>query len=152
MLWEPVADTWNLYPDSEHPGGWSYHYDFDPPQPHPVTTIGWRLNHITAGNWIYMEHSFGPAQRHFPDLAVDGTADEMLRNWPASREAVTDWLQAADDDDLNESRPSHLGGPLAAGEVIRILIDEQTHHGAEIALLRDLYQRQSTPAPLTEAG
>jgi hypothetical protein len=25
---------------------------------------------------------------------------------------------------------------------MRILLDEQTHHGAEVALLRDLYSRQ----------
>jgi hypothetical protein len=31
---------------------------------------------------------------------------------------------------------------MTAGEVIRILVDEQTHHGAEIALLRDLYVRR----------
>lgn len=30
----------------------------------------------------------------------------------------------------------------AAGEVVRILLDEQIHHGAEIALLRDLYVRR----------
>ena len=27
----------------------------------------------------------------------------------------------------------------AAGDVVMILIDEQTHHAAEVALLRDLY-------------
>ena len=52
------------------------------------------------------------------------------------------WLDVATDADLAELRPSHLGGELAAAEVIRILIDEQTHRGAEIALLRDLYLRR----------
>jgi len=48
----------------------------------------------------------------------------------------------ATDEALQEQRPSHLGEPLPLGEVMRILIDEQTHHGAEIALLRDLYLRR----------
>jgi hypothetical protein len=39
LLWEPVEDSWNLVPDAAHPGGWSYPYDFDPPRPHPVTSI-----------------------------------------------------------------------------------------------------------------
>jgi len=143
LLWEPEAGAWNLYPDPEHPGGWSYPYDFDPPQPHPLTSIGWRLTHIAAGNWIYLEHAFGPGRRNFPDLEVHGTAEEVLRDWSASREPVSEWLDAADDADLAERRPSHLGSPLTAGEVMRILIDEQTHHGAEIALLRDLYLRRT---------
>ena len=39
LLWEPVNGTWNLVPDAAHPGGWTYPYDFDPPHPHPVTSI-----------------------------------------------------------------------------------------------------------------
>src|SRR5215207_479194 len=33
LLWEPVDDSWNLVPDSAHPGGWTYPYDFDPTTP-----------------------------------------------------------------------------------------------------------------------
>ena len=141
LLWEPVPGSWNLVADPGHPGGWTYPYDFDPPRPHPVSTIGWRLVHIAADNWIYTEHAFGPGVRNFPDLPVHGTAAEVLADWRASREPVMAWLDAAEDEDLTELRPSHLGGTLPAGEVIRILLDEQTHHGAEIALLRDLYLR-----------
>jgi hypothetical protein len=139
LLWEPVAGAWNLVADLEHSGGWAYPYHFSPPDPHPVTTIGWRLVHIAANNWIYTEHAFGPGIRDFPDLPVHGTAVEVLADWRASREPVQSWLDTAADEDLTERRPSHLGEPLPAGEVIRILLDEQTHHGAEIALLRDLY-------------
>ncbi len=142
LLWEPVADAWNLMPDPDRSGTWTYPYDFEPPQPHPVTTIGWRLVHIAADNWIYTEHAFGPGLRNFPDLVVAGTAAEVVADWQASRTPVESWLDAATDADLTEPRPSHLGGVLAAGEVIRILLDEQIHHGAEIALLRDLYLRR----------
>lgn len=139
LLWEPAAHCWNLVRDPSHPGGWSYPYDFDPPRPHPITSIGWRLIHLIADNEIYMEHAFGPGVRNFPDLEVHGTAAEVLADWRASREPITRWLTSADDHDLLQNRPSHLGGMKNAGEVISTLIDEQTHHGAEIALLRDLY-------------
>ena len=142
LLWEPVPGCWNLRVDPGHPGGWSYPYDYDPPDPHPVTTIGWRLVHIAAANEIYLEHAFGPGQRTFPDLEVHGTAEEVLADWRASAEPVSRWLRSATTDTLAELRPSHLGDPVAAVEVMRILIDEQTHHGAEIALLRDLYLRR----------
>src|SRR5215211_5468235 len=49
-----------------------------------------------------------------------------------SRRPVTAWLRSARDSD---TRPSHLGGSRTAGEVMAILLDEQIHHGAEIALL-----------------
>jgi len=143
LLWEPTAGCWNLHVDPGHPGGWSYPYDFDPPKPHPMTSIGWRLVHIAADNWIYMEHAFGPGKRNFPDLEVHGTAGEVLADWRGSTEPVSRWLRSATAEALRQLRPSHLGDPLSAGEVMRILIDEQTHHGAEIALLRDLYLRRA---------
>ena len=45
-----LPDCWNIRPDEKHVGGWSYEYEFAPADPAPVTTIGWRLVHITAGN------------------------------------------------------------------------------------------------------
>jgi len=107
----------------------------------PLTSITWRLVHIIVDNEIYWEYAFGPGQRTFPDLIVPTTARAALEAWHDSRGPITEWLASATDDDLAGFRPSHLGDPRPAGEVVRILLDEQTHHGAEIALLRDLYLR-----------
>ncbi|MFT4215830.1 MAG: DinB family protein [Micropruina sp.] len=107
-----------------------------------MTSIGWRLHHIAGCNWIYVEHAFGRGRLGFPDLQVHGTADAALRDWQASREALSAWLDSAEDADLIEDCPTPLGGPLTASEIVRILVDEQTHHGAEIALLRDLCRRR----------
>jgi DinB superfamily len=143
FFWEPAPDCWNVRPDPNAPSGWSYEYEFAPPTPAPVTTIAWRLVHIAADNWIYWEHAFGPGVRNFPDLYVPSSAETGVQNWQESRRAITDWLESASDEDLDELRPSHLGEPRRAGEVVSILIDEQIHHGAEIALLRDLFVRRS---------
>lgn len=91
LRWAPVKGAWNLVPDRAHPGGWSYPYDFDPDPPHPVTSIGWRLVHLTGDNEIYVEHAFGPGVRNFPDLPVQGTAGEVLARLagePAARQHV----------------------------------------------------------------
>jgi uncharacterized damage-inducible protein DinB len=72
---------------------------------------------------------------------VPGSADAALAYWRASREPITAWLDKATDDDLRQLRPSHLGEPRRAGDVVMTLVDEQVHHGAEIALLRDLRRR-----------
>jgi DinB superfamily len=148
-FWEPVPGCWTVKPDEKHPGRWTYDYEWPAPVPPPVTTIGWRLVHIAADNWIYWEFAFGPGRRTFPDLDVPAGADQAIRNWEHSRGAVSEWLDTATDADLAELRPSHLGAPKSAGEVVGILIDEQVHHGAEIALLRDLYRWQNQPASTT---
>jgi hypothetical protein len=73
----------------------------------------------------------------------------VLADWVNSRRPVTTWLASASDSDLLEPRPSHLGGSRSAGKVMTIPLDEQIHHGAEIALLRDLYRRFGAgPRPL----
>ena len=140
-LWEPVDDCWTVHPDPAAPDRWTYPYEFDPPPPTPFTTLAWRLVHITAGNVIYWEHAFGPGERNFPDLPVPSTAADAIKAWRDSRQPVTAWLENTDDLALAEPRPSHLGDPKPAGEVIQILLNEEIHHGAEIALLRDLYVR-----------
>jgi uncharacterized damage-inducible protein DinB len=155
FLWEPVADCWNLRPDEGHVGGWSYEYEFAPEDPAPVTTIGWRLVHLSAGNRVYWNHAFGDGTLTFPDLVVPHTAQDALDGWRNSRVPVTAWLVDATDTDLAELRPTHLTErQMSAGDQVRILVDEQIHHGAEIALLRDLYLRphsdHHTGRPLEE--
>jgi hypothetical protein len=150
FFWEPVPDCWTVFRDAA--GKWTYHYDWPAPQPAPITTIAWRLVHIAADNWIYWEWAFGPAARDFTNLAVPSTAADAVRNWQDSREPVTEWLGSASDEALAEPRPCHLGESKTAGEVIGILLNEQVHHGAEIALLRDLFLRHSSTTRPEAAG
>jgi uncharacterized damage-inducible protein DinB len=146
FFWLPVSHGWTIKPDATKPGGWTYDYDFAPPPPAPVTSIGWRLVHITAANEIYWEYAFGPGGRNFPDLETPGNANEALEMWQQSRRPISEWIDGASEADLAELRPSHLGDPRSGGEVMRILLDEQVHHGAEIGLLRDLYLRREEVA------
>ena len=65
---------------------------------------------------------------------------------------ITAWLTDATDADLAELRPSHLPErQMAAGDQVRTLVDEQIHHGAEIALLRDLFAAPARGPPLRPA-
>ncbi|HEY6593854.1 MAG TPA: DinB family protein [Asanoa sp.] len=146
FLWEPVPGCWTLRQHATADGGWLLDYDEPPPEPPPLTTIAWRLLHLANGNWIYWEHAFGPGARMFTDLVMPRSADEARRYWRDSRAPITAWLEAASDEALEELRPSHDGEPRTAGEVLLILVDEQVHHGAEIALMRDWYRVQASPA------
>ena len=141
FFWAPAAPVWTVRPDPARPDRWQIDYDWPPPAPAPLTTIAWRLVHLANGNQIYWEHAFGPGVRNFLDLEVPGSADEAIAYWRESCEPISSWLEKATDEQLPELRPSHHGADRSAGDVVMTLIDEQTHHGAEIALLRDLHPR-----------
>ena len=73
-------------------------------------------------------------------VPVPGTAGDAIRYWADSRAPIEEWMATAGPLDLNEVRPNPVGDPLPAGRTLSILLEEQIHHGAEIALLRDLYR------------
>jgi hypothetical protein len=138
--WEPVEGCWNVRPSAEAPSGWTVDYPQVHPDPPPFTTIAWRLLHISDGNTIYWEHSFGPGQKNFWDLPPHGSADEAIQYLIDSQGPVTSTLESLQDDQLDEERPTHFGVAWPARRVLAVLIDEQVHHGAEIGVLRDLYR------------
>jgi hypothetical protein len=146
FLWEPAPGCWTLRPGLTSDEGWLLDYDEPAPEPPPLTTIAWRLLHLANGNWLYWEHAFGPGARMFTDLVMPRSADDARRYWRDSRRPITAWLDSASDDALDELRPSHDSSPRTAGDVVLILVDEQVHHGAEIALMRDLYRIQVSPS------
>ena len=142
FFWEPAQPAWSVRPDPGAPSGWQIDYPFPPPVPAPVTTIAWRLVHLANGNWIRWEHAFGSGARMFPDLPVPGTATDAVRYWADSRQPIEEWMETAAPLDLSDVRPNPVGDPLPAGRTLSILLEEQIHHGAEIALLRDLYRHR----------
>jgi hypothetical protein len=149
-FWEPVPSCWTVRPKPAAPGHWEIDYDWPEPDPPPFTTIAWRLVHVANGNWIYWEHAFGPGERMFPDLVIPGSADAAREYWKESRAPISAWLDRVTDDELEELRPSHQASPRTAKDMMVILIDEQVHHGAEIALLRDLFRTgQASALPAT---
>src|SRR5687768_217500 len=106
LRWEPVSPCWNVRPA---PGGdgWTVDYPGEAPDPPPFTSIAWRLLHISDGNTIYWEHSFGPAKRNFWDLVPHATAEGAIEYLLESQRPVTETLAALDDDGLDEMRPTH---------------------------------------------
>lgn len=144
LLWEPVAPCWNVRRAADAPHGWTVDYPDKAPDPPPFTSIAWRLLHISDGNTIYWEHSFGPGRRNFWDLVPHGTAAGAVDYLLESQRPITATLAALDDERLEEIRPTHFGVEWPARRVLAILIDEQIHHGAEIAVLRDLFRYRDT--------
>lgn len=142
-FWEPVAGCWSLRQGRD--GRW--HLDGGggggpAPDPAPVTTIAWRLGHLGgmavggSANRRFGDGRLTADQIDFPARAsaVPGFLDEHYQTWHAGLTGLTprEWTAPLG--------PSW--GPYADSSTVDLalhVLDEVTHHGAEVGLLRDLY-------------
>jgi hypothetical protein len=133
--WHPVPDCWSVV-DGRPEGCWPT------PVPAPVTTIGWRLAHL--GTTLADR-----ASAHFGDrtwvTTVPSSAVDLLAFVDTAYDAWTTGVLGADEARLTRA---HQGPPGTADQhypfwsVLLHVNREVLHHGAEVALLRDLYAHQ----------
>lgn len=139
-LWEPAPNCWTIRTSSDGAivADWA-----DPdPIPAPVTTIAWRCWHIAVDCLdSYSARLFGTTGTGLTGLHWVGTADEaqtmLTAAWAVFRAGVSSW---GDDGLLDLLGPAW--GPYASHTNLALALHAQReviHHGAEIALLRDLY-------------
>jgi hypothetical protein len=152
-LWEPVAGCWSIRRRAEAttplamgPGDLVLDYAMPPNDPEPVTTIAWRLAHITVGCFAARTAShFGGPPADWATWEYAGTAaealgqlDEQHAAWVKGvRDLGTEglaWQVGPDEGDDGE----YAQCPMA--ELVLHIHREVIHHGAEISLLRDLYR------------
>ncbi|GAA3560614.1 DinB family protein [Amycolatopsis ultiminotia] len=155
---EPAPDCWTLRPrrsESELGGGrLTVDYAFPAPVPAPVTTIAWRLAHLTVHVLAKSaERYFGGPPIDYGSHVYAETAAAALDQLDGAYDAWSAGVRAATPAQLGrllgaDSAP--FGGrPLAS--VVLHINREVIHHGAEVALLRDLYLRlpgRAGPEPL----
>ncbi len=132
LLWEPVEGCWTVRAGRPE-GIWPT------PDPAPVTTIAWRLAHL--GRTLADR-----ASAHFGDRTYDDSVPaDLLGYVDTAYAAWSAGIAAADQERF--ARP-HQGPPGSADErypfwaVVLHVNREVIHHGAEAALLRDLYRRR----------
>lgn len=140
-LWEPVSGCWSV-----RAGVDGARIDGDPgddPDPAPVTTIAWRLWHIAVDCLDgYSTREFGRAG----SSVVAGAWH--LRPEPALADLDAAWatFRSHAEERSEEAWSVALGdtwGPyahLSFAHLVLHALHEVTHHGAEVALLRDLYR------------
>jgi hypothetical protein len=148
-LWEPAADMWSIRPDAT--GTWWPDRSVFPPEPAPLTTIAWRLAHVTDilsqernGSWL------GLVVVSPDDLSAAATADDAVARLERANEIWNGYLQQVDEDTLGDAI-GPIGGRYADATRCAFVLhelDEVIHHGAEIALMRDVYR--ATHEPRTE--
>ncbi len=147
-LWEPVPG-WSIRPrgtaTSPAPiGAGPFVRDDAPeePDPAPVTTIAWRIAHVTVEVLAMRSAShFGGPPASYDTWAYAGTASDALAALDAVYERWTSGVRSLGADGM--ARPcGPAEGPFADAPLAALVLHinrEVIHHGAEIALLRDLY-------------
>jgi DinB superfamily len=139
FFWEPVTNCWTVFRDPEAPGGWSYHYILPDPDPAPVTTIGWRLNHIALCKVMYHEYAFGQGQLTWETIETPGPARGTLALLDSAHALLEDDLRSQSDSDLQREVFTNWGELWPTWRIFHTMSDHDAQHGAEIGVLRDLF-------------
>jgi hypothetical protein len=148
--WEPVRGAWNVRPRGTgsapiQAGRGEFTIDFALPEPDPapVTTIAWRIGHLVVGVLgARAAGHFGAPPVDYHSHEYPGDAATALAQLDAAYAAWTTGVRGLDEAGLR--RPcGPTEGPWADSPMAALLLHvnrEVLHHGAEIALLRDLYR------------
>jgi hypothetical protein len=152
-FWAPVPGCWTISPRGESTapisvgaGQFTMDYAMPPNDPEPVTTIAWRLAHIIVGVFASRNatHFGGPAA-DWPSWEYAATADEALKQLDDVHAAWIAGVRSLGDEGLARCvGPAEGDGEYADTPMASLVLHihrEVIHHGAEIALLRDLYLR-----------
>ena len=152
-FWEPVEGAWSIRPRgaSTTPmaagaGEWTIDWEYPEPTPAPFTTIAWRLAHIIVGVLgARVAAHFGGPPVDYGSFAYAGTAAEALAQLDDVYAGWTAGVHGLDAAAL--ARPcGPAEGPFAEYPMAALVLHinrEVIHHGAEVALLRDLYRAQA---------
>jgi hypothetical protein len=148
--WEPVHGAWSVRPRGRATapiaaGRGDYTIDFAIPEPvpAPVTTIAWRIGHLVVGVFgMRAAGHFGGPPMDYDSHEYAGHAAGALAQLDAAYATWTAGVRALGDEGLR--RPcGPAEGPYADRSMATLVLHinrEAIHHGAEIALLRDLYR------------
>ena len=143
-FWEPVPAAWSVRQQSD--GGFAPDWAWPAPDPAPVTTIGWRLCHVWVILALRADFHFGAAALTLDALEWPATASAALDVVDQAYEAWTTGvssMSAADADRHSDGPPGTIDGQFPLWAVVLHVNRELIHHGAEIALLRDLYRARA---------
>lgn len=125
-------------------------FEYPEPAPAPFTTIAWRMGHVAIG-------VFGMrAANHFGDGADAAGITYESTDWPLTAAGGLALLDQHYDAWLSGIRKLDAAalaepcgpaeGPFAAYSMAALILHisrEAIHHGAEIALIRDLYAHRA---------
>jgi uncharacterized damage-inducible protein DinB len=123
-------------------------------EPAPDVTLAWRLPHIVdflteQRNASWLGQSAAPAERDGQD-GKPATAAQVLDALDAAYAYWRALLDASTEDSLAApiGKPAGRYGEASRRSFALHVLDELIHHGAEAALLRDLYAAKQAERPI----
>ncbi len=150
--WEPVSDCWNVRPRGTGSapvqagtGAMTIDFAMPEPDPPPVTTIAWRIGHLVVGVFGERNHNHfdGPPADYlgwdYPATAT-GALEQLDAGYAEWVRGVQTLGLAGMEQDCGVAEGPYAQSPRA--QLVLHIHREVIHHGAEIALLRDLYAHQ----------
>jgi hypothetical protein len=139
-LWEPVPGCWTIRTTGDAP---TIDWEWPTPEPPPVTTIAWRLAHIAIPVFgLRASSHFGDGSLTIATATWPATAEECLAMLSEQHQKWRDGILSLDDAGLHKP-VGEAEGPWAEHPMATLILHinrEVMHHGAEVALLRDLYR------------
>jgi len=155
--WEPVPGCWSIRPRAAGPGpgatalvgagDWGRDHASPAPEPPPFTTLAWRLGHLSESLARRADYTIGAHTLTRADYRHSGDAAGALAAFAAAADQWRAALTSADDAALD--RVGHSSFPDGSDPdepfiaIVWWVNQELLHHGAEIALLRDLHRARS---------
>lgn len=142
-LWEPAPGGWTVRPVG---GRWMADPNRPVPDPAPVPTIAWRIWHLASDCLAGYLDGWPGRPLEVVDLQWHGDAATAVRDLRTAAAAFRAAAVATGEERIwQELGPAW--GPYARSSWADMVVhafDELAHHGAEIALLRDLYRAAGT--------
>jgi DinB family protein len=148
LHWSPAPGSWDIRQTGS--GRWEIDGDGGGPPwsgggPPPLTTIAWRVGHLALSYIGFGGQLFRDVDLPVSDTDFPGAAAELVP-WLETtyRTAWRDPLAARDEAAWWQPIGRRFG-PYADDSVTDLalhIVDEVVHHGAEAALMRDLFARR----------
>lgn len=148
-FWEPVPDCWSVRPRGAGTapvqagsGAMTIDFAMPEPDPHPFTTIAWRLGHVIVGVLAVRNAAhFGRAPTDYQSFDYAATGAEALARLDAEYATWLAGVESLGEAGLarpcGEAEAPYGERPLAA--LVLHIHRELIHHLAEVCLLRDLH-------------
>jgi hypothetical protein len=160
---ELVPGSWSVRPRDEcrtpNPfgtGDWVADFDadlawaaVDGKAVEPLTTIAWLFWHVgsMAGRATDLDFLGGTKSAesgwtapYFADHPVFITSNEAVEAMRAGWRALDQALRASTDDALDRATQFWTGPPAQGYQIIASILNEISHHGTQVCMLRDLYR------------
>jgi len=153
-LWEPVDGCWSVRRKVDGPGAgatvlvgageWGRDGGRPHPYPPPFTTIAWRLSHLSDMLAMRADWTIGSHAMQQDDYVNTGAAAEAIEGFSTAAQLWHSALVEAGETGLDtvgfSQYPNGSDPDEPFVETALWVTQEVLHHGAEIALLRDLYR------------